>query len=342
MGLGLVAFGNDGGLGAQTRRLSKFLNPDKILLVDTTGFSPNKKFHPEWYPAEKTTITKGFPSGREVLRFLDGLTHVFMCEDPYNPFLIKAARDLGIKTICQVNYEFMQNLRDPSLPLPDIIVMPSYWKLEETMVLYGPSRVYYLPPPIDPNEFAAVRVKNMERMGKMRFLHVVGTLATHDRNGTLDLLGCLDQAHSDFELVVASQHVLPEKYFTKDPRVTYSICNKLDNASLYEDFDAMILPRRYGGLSLTMMEALMSGLPVIMPDISPNNGVLPSDWLVPAKKIGEFMATSMIDIYGTSRSALAKKMDDWCTFSPDKELTQKVAFQFSTDFLRPDYNALLL
>lgn len=342
MKLGLIVYGNDGGLGAQTRRLSNFLHPDKILLINSSGFSKNKAFHPEWYPADKTTITAGFPRGRDVLRFLEGLTHVFMCEDPYNPFILTAAKTLGVKTICQANFEFMQSLRDPSLPLPDTIVMPSLWKLDQTTVLYGPSRVYYLPPPVDPTEFATVREKNMDRMGKTRFLHIVGTLAAHDRNGTLDLLGALPQCSSDFELVVASQHELPEKYIVSDPRVTYSICNKLDNASLYEDFDAMILPRRYGGLSLTMIEALMSGLPVMMTKISPNDAVLPTNWLVRAEKVGEFMATSKIDIYGSSRSELAKKIDSWCEFFPDKELTQKVAFQFSTDFLRPDYNALFL
>lgn len=37
----------------------------------------------------------------------------------------------------------------------------------------------------------------------------------------------------------------------------------------------MILPRKYAGLCLPMNEALMSGLPVIMTDIEPNNVILP-------------------------------------------------------------------
>jgi glycosyltransferase involved in cell wall biosynthesis len=39
---------------------------------------------------------------------------------------------------------------------------------------------------------------------------------------------------------------------------------------MYQDQHLMVLPRRYGGLSLKVHESLDSGVPVIMPDIEPN------------------------------------------------------------------------
>jgi glycosyltransferase involved in cell wall biosynthesis len=73
----------------------------------------------------------------------------------------------------------------------------------------------------------------------------------------------------------------------------------------------MILPRRYAGLCLPMNEALISGLPVFMTDISPNNQILPKDWLVKSDKIGEFKTKLMVDIYEASQEKLAKSIDNY-------------------------------
>jgi len=82
-----------------------------------------------------------------------------------------------------------------------------------------------------------------------------------------------------------------------------------NSCDLYKDFDALILPRKYGGLCLPVNEALMSGLPVIMTDISPNNKLLPKEWLVKSRKTGEFMTRTMIDIYSSDIKELGEKID---------------------------------
>jgi glycosyltransferase involved in cell wall biosynthesis len=230
------------------------------------------------------------------------------------------------------------------MPIPDLFLAPSYWKLQEMKDRFGKDRVLYLPPPIDPKEFEEVREINLSRdpNDKKRFLHVVGTLATHDRNGTLAILGALKYTKSDFELVVRSQRVLPEKYLIKDDRLTYEVGNLEKNSDLYRDFDAMILPRRYGGLALSMNEALMSGLPVMMSDISPNNKALPKEWLFPAEKYTEFMATTMIDVYLSDRKAIAKKIDQWVKKLPSKLEALSIAEKsYSMDILRSEYDSLL-
>ena len=75
-------------------------------------------------------------------------------------------------------------------------------------------------------------------------------------------------------------------YQSDDPRVTFDCSDPNDNAEIYTDADVVLHPRRYGSLNLVSKEALMSGLPVVMPDISPNKDALPADWLVPATKTG--------------------------------------------------------
>ncbi len=339
--LGLIAFANDGGLGAQTRRLAQMLHPEKVLAIDSSGFSKNKAHHFEWYPADRTMITQGFPKNHEVLAFIEGLTHVFTCENPYNFYLVKACQERGIKVICQTNYEFCENVSAPHLPVPDIFAMPSHWMIEEMRGMFG-LRVMYLPPPIDPAEFLPARNVNLGRSGKTRFLHIVGVNAWKDRNGALDLLDAVRMSKGEYELVIRSQHPLSKEYVIDDPRITLLVGNVEKNVDLYKDFDALILPRRYGGLSLTTNEALMSGLPVMMPDISPNNRLLPNDWLVPARSLGSFTARAEIPYYAVDVPKLAEKIDVWAKLPPLKiQAINLGQSNFSMDVLKPQYDAIL-
>jgi len=340
--IGLLCFANDSGIGIQTKRLTKLINPDKIMIIDSRGFSQNKEFHPEWYSDYKTVIVDGFPKNYDIISFIKNLDYVFAVENPYNFYLIKACNDSNIKTIIQTNYEFCENLQAPWLPTPDLFLMPSYWMIEEMKERFGKDRVMYLPPPTDPDEFEEAFYENNTIKPKPRFLHIVGTLAYKDRNGTLDLLKAVKLAKEDFELVIKSQHKLPNKYIIDDPRVKYVISNVKEVSDLYYGFDAYILPRRYGGLSLTTNEALMSGLPVMMTDISPNNKLLPKDWLIPVKSKDTFLAREIIDCYYSDINAMAKKIDEWTKNLPDKNLAFEIAKkEFSPEVLKPKYNKLI-
>lgn len=307
--LGLIAFANDGGLGAQTRRLAQILKPERIMVVDSSGFSPNTRQHYEWYKDFNYFVCNGFPTNSDVQKFLPNLTHVLTCENPYNFNLVWYGQKQGTKIYCQSNYEFCDNLDKPYLPVPDKFLMPSYWKLEEMQEQFGKKRVIYLPPLMDVDEFKKVRDINFKRKGKPRFLHIIGTVASLDRNGTLDLLDSIKFTKADFELVIKTQHSLTMEYFFDDPRIKYEIGNIENNLDLYRNFDALLLPRRWGGLSLTTNEALVSGLPVIMTNISPNDKLLPLEWLVESEYKGQFQTRSMIDYYSVNHKKMAKKID---------------------------------
>lgn len=341
--LGLVCFANDSGLGNQTRRLAQMLQPSRLLVINSRSFSKNNEQHFDWYEGFSGYTVDGFPNNREIRVFLRGLTHVLLAENPLNWSLISEAHRQGIKNYIQSNYEFCDNLNQPSLPLPDKFLMPSYWMIDEMKRRFGEERVCYLPPPISPNECKEAREVNFSRSGPRRFLHIVGTLAAEDRNGTLDVLNALSHTSHNFSLTIKSQHPLPSEYMIGDPRLTYKIGNEPDPQNLYKDFDALILPRRYGGLSLTCNEALMSGMPVIMPDISPNNELLPREWLVPAQRSGELLTRAPIPLYKTPPELLAAKIEWLCETELEDQKTQafQIAFdQFAPSQLKPQYEDL--
>lgn len=344
MKLGLIVFCNNGGIGIQTRRLCYMLKPDRLLAIDSSNFSKITEQHFEWYDGFLGYRVNGFPKDHEVKKFLTGLTHVVCVENPLNYNLTTYAKRMGVKVFIQTNYEFCDFLNH-DLVLPYKFLMPSYWKIKEMKEKFGNDKVDYLPPPIDPNEFKDVREINFKRSGRLRILHVVGTLAANDRNGTLDLIQALRYTKSDFELIIHSQQELPPEYMVNDNRVKYSMRSLDNSCDLYKDFDALILPRRYAGLCLPCNEALMSGLPVLMTDTSPNNELLPKEWLFKCRKSGKFMTRTMIDIYKSDIRDLAKKIDWLCQQNQDDLKIQAFDLgynNFSETVLLPKYKELFI
>lgn len=341
--LGIVVFSSHSGLGNQSRRLTQLLKPERILLIDSSPFSRNKLQHPQWYEGFNGYQVIGFPTRTACLKFLEGLTHVYIIENPLNWDLITLARAKGIKVYIASNFEFCDNLVKPHLPLPDKFLMPSHWQVGEMQNRFGKDKVEYLPPPIDPVEFKEVRDINFNRTGKRKFLHVIGTLAAADRNGTLLLLEALKHTKSDFELIIKSQHELPDHYISEDRRIKYQIGSEPEVANIYKDFDALIMPRRFGGLCLPMQEALMSGLPVIMPDISPNNELLPQKWLVKASPNGTIRTRTEIQLYDVDPKKLALKIDSLVKndLENDKVDAFEIGFrEFAPSSLIEEYNQL--
>lgn len=309
---------DDSGLGHQTRDLVRALDPDKVVVIDFHGYNGFKQ-HPEWYEGRDTRQIKGFINNDDVKTILAETDIVLAAETFYNNRFIDMAHEAGVITICQINYEFFEPLTNRNLRIPERILMPSYWHLEDLAKLAN--NVTYLPPPTFVQDFDEVRETNYNRTGKRRFLHIAGKVAAQDRAGTLDLIGAVSQCKSDFELVVKVQSgQIPHNV---DKRITFDYSSPDDEKELYKDFDAMIHPRRYAGLNLPMNEALSSGLPVIMTDIAPNNRVLPRGWLITSSKVGTFFARTIIDVYSANRLQLADKLDQFATISDDELKAQK-------------------
>lgn len=338
MRLGLIARMDKSGLANQTRNLAYMLKPSKIMVIDSTLFNKNDQY-PETYEGFNAYRVNGFPSRVQYRTFMRGLDAIISCETFYNSTVVNDAKQLGVKTFLQYNYEFLDNLLPRGAAVPDVFISPSYWKLDEMKQLFN--NVVYLPPPTDARTFTKARNNNFARDGK-KFLHIVGKPAVNDRNGTVDLIEALKYTDADFELHIKAQVKLDIE--VNDSRVHFDYRRPTDESELYDGYDAMILPRRYAGLCLPMNEALMSGLPVIMSDIEPNNKILPKKWLVYAKKKSEFMTRTMIDLHETDHLNLARKLDWLCR--TDLNVEKAEAFElgynnYSVETLKSKYEELL-
>jgi glycosyltransferase involved in cell wall biosynthesis len=323
MNLCIIARADLTGLGIQSRNWVRLLKPQKLVVINSTSFNKNQQ-HLEWYSGYGGYTIDGFIKTNEILPILRGVDVLLTFEIPYSYELIRVAKANGVKTIIQNNWEFTDYLRQPHLPLPDLLVNHSYWHLKEQEKLF-PNITDYCPTPVFIEDWDQVMLHNMDRdLTKRRFLHVAGRRTYEDRNGTNDLIEVMKliPADIDFELVIKSQTA--DIAATTDPRITVDTSSPVDEKELYKDFDAMIMPRRYGGACLPMNESLAAGLPVIMPDIDPNNKVLPKEWLVRASHKGTFMTRTEIDLFSVDHNSLADKIIELATDPEENIIAHKI------------------
>jgi glycosyltransferase involved in cell wall biosynthesis len=295
--LGLIARADNRGLGQQTWSVYRALKPHKTLVVNVPSQQP-LPLRMERFP--NSQVAQGFPTRADIEQFLDGVDVVYTAETGYGQHLWDVAEERGIRTVLHVNYEFW-NVEDR----PTVWAAPTLWHLEDL-----PAGTVHLPVPIEEDR---LHVYSPPPVAK-HFLHIVGRPAIHDRNGTPDLFDALQYVRSNVAVTVACQ----QRGYAEDLQRNYRIpanvtvtIRSTDVANYWENFfgsHAVLMPRRFGGLCLPAQEAVGSGLPVIMPDVSPN-GWLPSRWLVPAYHAGSFQAKQPVDLYNVDPKAFAEKID---------------------------------
>lgn len=304
MRLGLIARADNRGLGQQTWAAYRNLKPAKTMVVDCPSAQP-LKMHYDRYP--DATIIKGLPSSHDIEQFLHGIDVLYTAETGYSHHIWDLANQAGVRTVLHANYEFL----DPH-DKPTVWAAPSLWNIDR-----WPAGTVQLPVPIETDRLTP------EKHGytASRFLHIVGRPAIHDRNGTLDLLQSLQHVTATIEVTIKCQQpgwvggLINEHSIRTPGNVTLTIDSGdtehyWDN---YRGYDALILPRRFGGLCLPANEAIGAGIPVIMPNIDPNNTWLPAAWLIPAHLAGDFSAKQHITYYRTDICALAAKLDQLAT-----------------------------
>lgn len=334
MKLGIIARADQTGLGYQTKSYVKHLNPSKVILIDSTSFGDwVRPQFPEWYANHNMITINGIPRDDELKTILSGLDVLLTAETPYNLNLYKVAREMGVKTVCVENAEFYDHIKYPEFEMPDLIIMPSVWKYEEIKA-HAESRgtkVVQLHHPVDRDEITYIP------RTKATFMHIAGKPAAFDRNGTWDFLqacpnGVITTQSDDLRKQIGMRYPQSQIYF-----------NIQQYNHLYQMADIMVLPRRYGGNCLVLNEALAAGMPVIMPDISPNNHLLPSEWLVPAHETGVFEPRTTVPIYSVDIRALYSKLEwfreqDIATHSAK---ANELADSISWKTLKPEYERVL-
>jgi hypothetical protein len=333
MRIGLLAYASNTGLGIQTWAFFRNMKPARVLLVDMSPLNQMPVYFDRYF-GDVISCT-GAPRREAIEAFLDGLDLVFVCETPLNYDLFRIARKRGVRTVLQFNFELLDYLDKPDLPIPDVFAAPTPWNFHR--VPYRNKA--HLPVPIDLAEVPA-RVPP-DRV--TTFLHINGRPAAEDRNGTLlfcEAARILTQKYPGrFQFLVRTQdrgfgsHL--QRMF---PEVVVAGGDVEKNAALYSVGEVLVMPRRYGGLCLPAQEALGWGLPVIMPAVSPNETFLPRSWLVPARHAGWIRTRAPVALFNVDPEELAAAMiKRSATIQHDSVVARRLAEQRSWDSLKPRY-----
>lgn len=277
MRLGLVARGDDTGLGTQSWEFARSMQPDKVLLVEM-GVDAHRHFdsHREWYPGcTPVSFLRSRLPERHVRRWLEGLDVVFAAETFYDPAFYDWARQAGVATVVQVNPELLRPL-EAWPQQPTAWWAPTSWRLD---CLPPGTRV--VPVPVADDRFS---FRIPERDGPLRVLHVEGRRALADRNGANVMYQALRRVVGPVRVTMVTQErraVAPHQRRTrKDVEVVSRVGGVGNYWDLYANQDVLVLPRRYGGLSLVAQEAMAAGLAVVMSDLEPQSSTWP---IVPVK-----------------------------------------------------------
>lgn len=260
--LAMIGRADDGGLGVQTWEIARHLHPERVLIPHVGDARGN--FDPERYRdhCDELMVVANPPEPEHMRWLCTGADKVFTVEGWYQERVLGIARQEGAELCLLANPElYRAQYRELAERGLMRVFAPTEWERDRL----GPHEL--LPMPV-----ARDRCTFRPRGEVARtFLHVSAP-AFHDRNGTEILRSALRVYTGEPITVCVSGPEAPLGRTEMGQHKQVSVVpvpHVTDYWSLYDDVDAMIMPRRYGGLSLVMQEALSCGLPVITLDREP-------------------------------------------------------------------------
>lgn len=323
----------------QSEGFAKHLPITRVVGIDMTAdnLSPYdndwRTFH---HVRDFNIIKMSHVNEARMREFLDGLDIVIGAETFYKDEFITIARDMGVRTILQINPEFAGwwNRTGRNDPVPDCLITPTTWRLP---YMKG---VTHVPFPVDRAEFPFTL-----RSSANRFTHVAGHRAMGDRAGTRIVLSALNRVtRANIPFTIRSQS--PLEFDSPLLRgCTVDARNHPSRNTLYDDTDILVLPRRYGGQSLVMNEALSSGIPVICLDRPPEN-TWGGTYRIPSRIRGQIRTKGgVIEMWDAQQNALYSAIDQLRN-SPDlvtnlSREADEYAQTISWTELQPVYMTLL-
>lgn len=247
--IGIIGQNHSTGIGIQAGEFARNMGISKVLITDLAKLhaanSRNEKnvTYYDWFSGFERMTVEGIPDEQACRWLLEDIDVLFVIETPLNWEIFDWARQMGVKSFLQTNVEFLEPEIRP-VPLPDVFLLPTPW-MKSRVEKYGETIV--LPVPI-----ATDRLKRREITKANLFIHVGGYKAYMDRDGT--------------EIV---QHCGP--YLgAGEIKIFNQAANEVEHYwDLYNEGDVMVLPRRYGGLSLKLQEAAAVGMPIIVTEKDP-------------------------------------------------------------------------
>lgn len=343
MKIGLIARGEDRGLGTLTREFARHMPIERTLLIrPDSSRDAGLAQHRDWFAEDALRTGWTWDLDPTLMRkFLDGLDVVYSAETFYDWRMCDLARELGVRTVCHLMPEYFKHAPGVSnrfpddLPAPDVWWNPTSWRAEHL-----PPDVEVVPVPVALDRFT---IHDSCTDGSPRWLHVAGSRAASDRNGTRIVMEALRHLRGEHVVIIRSQGEPFYPNGSAGPNVHIESHHRdlADYWDLYSDADALVMPRRYGGLCLPAQEAMGAGLALVMPSVEPQVSTWP---IIPIRAPFENRITTSagsIPICAPDPADLAAQMDHLAAhrdlLRAEQQRARTAAEAISWERLRPVY-----
>lgn len=324
--IGLIAQPHNTGIGNQSWEFARHMAPAKVLLTDLTilhGQAGKKvKAYPERFSEHDTRTCQGVPSPQDIDWLTTDVDLVFVIETPLNHDLFSLAKQKGVVSVLQLNWEFLDLAQHSKLPRPDVLLAPSKWCYPQIFRLAhrGGMRIEYLPVPVATDRFEPRLIREVSQA-----VHVAGHKTYMDRNGTEIVRQTGLHLQSSVQIKIHEQ--------TEQEVENYW--------ELYREGDVLLLPRRYGGLCLQIQEACAAGM---IPIIGNHDPYAPDMEVTAKSEKGKKLRLRVpIQTHDVAPEELARKIDQLTERDPAalSYAMKQFADSISWDTLKMKYQILL-
>lgn len=263
----MIARGDDGGLGNLTAEWWRHMRPDRTVVMDLGADGRGPTRLDRFEGGGEVRVNPGVRLQMHVMRWLlEGCDVVYTAETAYHPLFFNIAGDMGVATVLHVMPELYAGEQ------PTALWAPTTWELGRL-----PADTRVVPVPI-----ATDRLERRVRTKADLFMHLAAP-AMLDRNGTeavREALPSIDPGVT-VTLVHGERVVVPTGTAVVNGHVTACqsgvACKVVQPVGSPPEWwqlwhpvvDVLVLPRRYAGLSMPMLEALAAGIPVLTTDLDP-------------------------------------------------------------------------
>ena len=261
--VGLVARCTDSGLGHLSK--SFYDNYPVFSTLCVTDADPRYRDHADWFP-DATFVRMADMRNFPFTRFLSNIDVLFSYETFYERELLQQAQRMQVRTVLMGMPELTRRRGNQGfLGDPNEYVWPTTW--------LKPKDEKLLPVPVQYPEDISAPLED----GPLRVVHVGGSGAIGDRNGTEIFLSALKRVKSQVYVRLCLSGPNQCKLVGIPDNVTIEIRRDVpDPFHMYADAHVMMMPRRYGGLCLPVHEALGYGLVVWLTDYVYKTGDYPT------------------------------------------------------------------
>lgn len=328
MRVGTICYATEQGVGYLAKSFfDAGIVTDPIIIKYPRGKVDHREWYPEGTPFVHSRVVPESVAG-EFIRDID----VLLCfETPFDWSFPNKCRERGVKTVMIPMHEWFPIKPQHTF---DAFICPS-----ELDVDYFPDSKF-IPIPVDvPWEL---------RITAERFLHNGGNLGCREHKGTRQLLQAIPKIRSGAEITIRAQNTSGLSKMVQDVYgglIPHRLKLELGEKSyedLWSEYDAVVVPEKFNGLSLPLQEARAAGLLVMTTDRYPANTWLPKEPLIRVdSESRQVVAKSCLNFVESEvrPEDIAAKIDEWYGKDiSDYSLAGKYwAEEMSWDALKPIY-----